>query len=356
MLPQTDNGKARSAGRSGGPSGCSATAFLAKNGGGIAVGMVATMVMLALYELASGHACAGTAALATASLSVHDTAVSRPTAAADSSADAARRSPVASSSPRPAPAAAPPAAGLPYHASMADGCYDVYVDLGTNIGVQIRKVFEPAHYPRALVGPRFEEYLGDAESRRHLTCAFGFEPNVHHEAALQAVQDAYNMQGWRTHILTRVGAGTTAAWADFRSDNDTAHMEWGGKVANMGTVTEATPGAVYIVDMTHFMRTVVLSRRIPTVQFASGAERPPRVVMKVDVEGMDSAVLAAMRASGVLCEVDYVYTEHVKVPAAAQLTEALRALGCPTLVERVDDETYLKDGVPLPVVSIGEAA
>ena len=31
----------------------------------------------------------------------------------------------------------------------ADDCWHVYLDVGTNIGVQIRKLFEPERYPGA---------------------------------------------------------------------------------------------------------------------------------------------------------------------------------------------------------------
>ena len=41
-----------------------------------------------------------------------------------------------------------------------DGCYHVYLDLGTNTGVQIRKLFEPHKFPSADVLPIFDKYFG----------------------------------------------------------------------------------------------------------------------------------------------------------------------------------------------------
>ena len=35
--------------------------------------------------------------------------------------------------------------------NMLDGCYHVYLDAGSNIGAQVRKLFEPKRYPQAYV-------------------------------------------------------------------------------------------------------------------------------------------------------------------------------------------------------------
>ena len=35
--------------------------------------------------------------------------------------------------------------------NFLDGCYHVYLDVGFNIGIQIRKLFEPEKYPGAYL-------------------------------------------------------------------------------------------------------------------------------------------------------------------------------------------------------------
>ena len=37
----------------------------------------------------------------------------------------------------------------PKQVTAADDCYHVYVDLGTNIGVQIHKLYNPGYFPTA---------------------------------------------------------------------------------------------------------------------------------------------------------------------------------------------------------------
>ena len=36
---------------------------------------------------------------------------------------------------------------MPWDETIADGCQHVYLDLGTNVGFQVRKLFEPELYP-----------------------------------------------------------------------------------------------------------------------------------------------------------------------------------------------------------------
>ena len=41
----------------------------------------------------------------------------------------------------------------PDGAALADGCWHVYLDVGSNIGVQVRKLFEPERYGGARRAP-----------------------------------------------------------------------------------------------------------------------------------------------------------------------------------------------------------
>ena len=69
--------------------------------------------------------------------------------------------------------------------NILDGCYHVYIDVGSNIGVQIRKLFEPHLYPRAKVRKIFQHFFGDVELRSEGVCAVGFEPNPNHTTYLK---------------------------------------------------------------------------------------------------------------------------------------------------------------------------
>jgi hypothetical protein len=77
-----------------------------------------------------------------------------------------------------------------------DGCYHVYLDVGSNVGIQVRKLFEQKLYPNAKILAVFESYFGPADdkgNRQETVCAVGFEPNARHTPALQDVEQAHKV-------------------------------------------------------------------------------------------------------------------------------------------------------------------
>jgi hypothetical protein len=82
-------------------------------------------------------------------------------------------------------------------------CTDVYLDLGTNVGVQPRKLYQPECYPRALSLPHFERVFGPiSESRRRRVCTLGFEPNPGHAAYLGKLQNFLQSLGFPVMFFT----------------------------------------------------------------------------------------------------------------------------------------------------------
>ena len=49
--------------------------------------------------------------------------------------------------------------------NILDGCYHVYLDVGSNIGVQVRKLYEPELSPKANVHTIFNSQIGSIEER-----------------------------------------------------------------------------------------------------------------------------------------------------------------------------------------------
>ena len=76
---------------------------------------------------------------------------------------------------------------------LNSSCSHVYLDLGTNRAVQIRKLYQPHLYPNATVLPRFDQLFGSAP-RCHV-CAIGFEPNPHHSKTLDGVEKSLQAAG-----------------------------------------------------------------------------------------------------------------------------------------------------------------
>ena len=82
-------------------------------------------------------------------------------------------------------------------------CDDIYLDLGSNIGVMVRKLFEPSAYPKSKTIGLFNRTLNHLKrtgSKQGL-CALGFEPNPKHYKRLQEVEANYSRNGWKVHFF-----------------------------------------------------------------------------------------------------------------------------------------------------------
>ena len=229
-------------------------------------------------------------------------------------------------------------------AAAADGCYHVYVDVGTNIGVQIHKLFNASLFPGAKILPKYDQYFGPGD--RSDVCAFGFEPNKNHVAILSKAERHYRALGRRLTYF-QAAAGVKDGWGVFRSDKSFKNYEWGGRVdmqddaggtgSHPSSAKGAVDGLVRIVSIPDWMDTNVLARRIPE---RTNAARPPATVMKIDAEGTDELILAGLFSRGFLCAIDYLYVEHVDRAVLAFLMRSLKDSKCKTVVEKMDDETH----------------
>ena len=247
------------------------------------------------------------------------------------SAEPQTAAPVDSASPSPVPA--PPA---------ADGCYHIYLDFGTNTAVQFHKLYDPGSLPPSDVPGRtirtkFDQFFGsDAELRRSDVCGFGFEPNPSHRDILRQTTVHYGNKGVRLAIVES-GVGTFDGWGVVVSDEAYEQDEWGSKVVPVQPGTPVPADAIRVINAASwFAANVQRSQRPPQGTRAL----PPAMVIKVDIEGSDESVLAMLVASGALCNVDYVYVEHVRPDVLDLFMLQLRTAGCSTLVEKFDDESF----------------
>ena len=93
-----------------------------------------------------------------------------------------------------------------------DGCYHVYLDVGTNVGIQIRKLYEPEKYPNASIHKFFDEHFkrNNVSSSRHI-CAIGFEPNPRHVSILQS-KPKNNLKVSLEFILSHIESFILQTW------------------------------------------------------------------------------------------------------------------------------------------------
>ena len=185
-----------------------------------------------------------------------------------------------------------------------DGCQRVYLDVGSNVGIQIRKLFEPELYPNATVLPIFDSRFGPIEERKvdPGLCAVGFEPNPRNEQRLLELQAAYRAQGWRVKIFTQTAVSVTDGTANFYADLAPPEFnEPGASLLPWRQSEDKT--TVTTMDLAKYINEHVGKRRVDPVQ-------PTRVVMKMDIEGFEHELFPALVVSGAVCNhVDFIAHE-----------------------------------------------
>ncbi|CAE8641288.1 unnamed protein product, partial [Polarella glacialis] len=93
------------------------------------------------------------------------------------------------------------------HPAWLQACKTIYLDVGSNIGVMVRKLYEPAMYPEAPILPLFTARFGPPHLREFLSdesgiCALGIEPNPHRSSTshLTELTSNYSSKGWHVSV------------------------------------------------------------------------------------------------------------------------------------------------------------
>lgn len=175
-----------------------------------------------------------------------------------------------------------------------DGCRHVFLDIGANRGVSVRKLFEPDAYPienydwdgaglprwlccrnhsaphdHIFYAPMFDELFGDKLQRRRDMfsglCAFGFEMNPQHTRRLKEIEDCYTSRGWRVKFFTETAASDVNGNTTMRlaQGQDSEH-NWGASIVpKLFENNSPWQTIVSTVDLASWLIEHIYKRRIP---------------------------------------------------------------------------------------------
>ena len=109
-----------------------------------------------------------------------------------------------------------PTEGFFKHPLWLKSCKHIYLDMGSNSGVQMRKFFQPELYLGGEFSPLVslfaKHYGAPAERKANLkqsgVCALGFEPNPRHHPRLDRLERAYYERGWHVQNWGRPQRGS----------------------------------------------------------------------------------------------------------------------------------------------------
>lgn len=260
---------------------------------------------------------------------------------------------------------------------LADGCYHVFIDAGSHIGMHARFLFESSLYPKAWIARKFyTAHFGPELVRDNRDfCIFAFEPNPIHKKRHEEMRDAYASMGWRYHYIP-AGVGDRDGNLSFYDIGDQLGFS---AMPKRGCDVKCPRIQVPVHRLSDWIENEVIGRMTPPqAHGGKGYVSGPRIAMKLDIEMLEWIVIPDLIASGVLCHIDAImgefhliaqwhrypvtfsnpggggrdWTLHNYTEAEAFMNQMLgmieRNYHCKTKLEMRDDESHADDGMPWP--------
>ena len=150
-------------------------------------------------------------------------------------------------------------------------CQHLYLDFGTNIGVQIRKLYEPFYFPDANVLQIFSEVFSNADPKS--ICVVGFEPNKAMKDRLQELESSYREVGFPCTIFTEVAVYGEDKVLTFYRDNTAApeNHEWGSSLVKWKKNMTSSSYDVLAIHTCNFVHSL-LHKQVAHRELQRGAE------------------------------------------------------------------------------------
>lgn len=237
--------------------------------------------------------------------------------------------------------------------ALFKGCSKIFLDVGSNRGTHVRKLFEPDKYPGCPYSSKFDEGFGVDRNRPSSEtgiCAFGFEANPRWTSRLQQIEETYKDNGWRAKWFAPSAVGNTTKDIEFWLNDKpgSGDSDWGFSEVKLHDYS--TSVKVHQFDLSEFMDTLN--------KYASPGYR----LMKMDIESAEFNTLPKFLDRNLFCKdvLNKLTIEwHVQwLPPEKQEwgKNMMDKINSPTKcgtrpstdVEAFDDESFLNDGMPLP--------
>ena len=229
-------------------------------------------------------------------------------------------------------------------------CRFAYLDLGSNMGVQIRKLYESWLYPNAKLLAYYDRLFGKITKgyRREDVCAFGFESNPKHIKILRYIESAYRKKRLNVTFYHNVVSNRSNDKVTIYSETH-FDVDGGARITDV-RIRKAKVMSKYdieTIDIAEFIQDNLLPLNLV------------KVLMKMDIEGSEFIVLPHLLKNNLLCKsaiTEIVIEMHPWAMKAvlSNLTfgafrKNLASQTCnPTTILGVDDETYNGDVVVDP--------
>ena len=194
------------------------------------------------------------------------------------------------------------------------GCSKVYLDVGSNVGVHIRFLYEPHLFPGStiLASKLWAEAFGANFPHDPTLCAFGFEPNPRHRDRNERLGRRFRAARRRVEffsVAARAEPGVITIAAAAEASTNSSDNDWKFRLpASAASSALSSPPKQSTKNM-HDVSAIDLTGWVREELLGGKASSRPVIVMKLDVEGDELPVLERMRSTGVLCAIHTIHWE-----------------------------------------------
>ena len=216
-------------------------------------------------------------------------------------------------------------------------CEKIFIDIGANIGVNMRFLYEANKYPHTrFMISEMDRVLG---KNRDNVCYYGFEANPNHYNRLQNLSSYFksrNMKIWNKPVGIH---NKTKTFYHANKTSDYNNKEWGFSETRWSST--AVPVQLQMIDFPNW--------------FNININPSSTIMMKIDIEGGEYELLTALMSQGSLCKIHTITMEwHSRFcnniwcnfkKWLPNFFLVLPRVGCNVRFLYKDDESYLHDGI-----------
>ena len=167
--------------------------------------------------------------------------------------------------------------------SLIYSCKHIFIDVGANIGMHARFLFEPRNYPQSIFSKKFVQLLS---LERNLTCAIEIEPNPMHKKRHFYLKRYYNSIGLK-YIYIPMGVGNgknTTYYLNPTIRGGVFNEQWSFGIKNREKNLKQKSYNIQTLDMSDI---------INCKRYTKG-----KTIIKMDIEGQEYTVVSNLLMRG----------------------------------------------------------
>jgi FkbM family methyltransferase len=179
-------------------------------------------------------------------------------------------------------------------------CTSIFLDLGANIGVQGRRLYEMEKFPRrGILNDLFDKHFGKTAEERLNVCTFAFEPNPRHTPRLREMEAIYQSLGIRYYFYPYAVSTVDTTFQLSRPTNTQTQVAASLVKPSVPSINATNLVTVQVLNLIQFFHKYFEKNR-----------KIQSFLCKMDIEGEEYNLLPSLISSGLICHIDSLFVEY----------------------------------------------